>query len=161
MTPNQIRKMLKQAMKDRARTPCEQMKEGRTLDLYLDRLTGSVLETRSNLEDQATDAVRNHFSPDYQEGYREATQELNNRFKAAEETAVAQAIEAMDALQKSSETYESTEQSPPGPTASNKAKLPIRRELILENLERNKNNPPKRRKPTPSNVVPFRKASKS
>lgn len=161
MNYDQFHKMLKQALKDKAPAEYRKMRDRRTVDRYLGSLTTSALETKDQLETQAIDAVRNQDSPEYQHDSMKAIQEINSRFKAAEEVAVAHAIEAIEALQQPSETYETMEPLPPGPTASGKPKLPIRRELILKALERNKNNPPKRRKPTPSNVVPFRKPSKS
>lgn len=162
MNYDQLHKMLKQALKDKAPAEYRKMRDRGTLDRYLGSLTTSALETEDNLRDRARDAVSNSASPEHEKDSMKAIQEVNNRFKAAEEVAVAQAIESIDALQEPSGTYKTMETLPPGPTASGETpKLPVRLGLILENLERNKDNPPKRRKQTPSNVVPFRKPSKS
>ena len=98
MTPGQARKMFEQAMKDVAPKEHRNMRQGRKLDWFLNRLTKEFSETREFLQAQAVEQVSPIGAPEYKEDPMELVQEINSRFKMAEDTAITQAIEQIEAL---------------------------------------------------------------
>lgn len=93
MTPTQVTKALEIALKDKQPSRYAQMRASGTLRQYLASLTASVTE-----QVQAThDSLANDQQFQKISDPLVKVQEANSRLKAATETALAQAIEQIDA----------------------------------------------------------------
>lgn len=99
MTDSQVLAMLTKAMQTKAPQAFEQMKAAGTLTQYLQNLLAQTLEAISEARQDAISSVVSEDSPQFQPNPLERTQAINNAQKAAEEAAIAQAMEQIEALQ--------------------------------------------------------------
>lgn len=106
MTRKQLRQTLELALNDRAPKAKAQMQASGELAPFLDSLTSSTMQSMSAAKEQIGAQAASR-QPPYQ---NEATlvPMLNSAFKAAEETALAQAIEQIDSLDSPSQQPETT-----------------------------------------------------
>lgn len=99
MTDNQLLALLMRAMQGKAPQKFEQMKAAGTLNEYLQTLLGQTLEAISEARQDAISAATTQGSPQFVADPMARTQQLNTAQKAAEEVAIAQAMEQIEALQ--------------------------------------------------------------
>jgi len=92
-------------MKDRAPKAYKRLQSNKTLEMTLDNLLAEYVETKDVLKSEAVSQTRTQGSPEYKADPMAATQHLTQAFAMAEETALKQAVERIDAL-------ETTESSP-------------------------------------------------
>ena len=99
MTPNQLKTTLEQALKDRNPTLYAQLKaDGRLIEV-LQPIIGRMAESLEETRNQAIEAATTQGNPEYVADPMNRTQTLNSQFRAAEEVALQQAIEELDALE--------------------------------------------------------------
>lgn len=98
MTPNQLRRTLELALKDKQPSLYAQLKASGTLDETLSKVMASAEQSISEARNQAIEAATTQGKPGFVADPTLRTQTLNSQFKAAEETALSQAIEEISSL---------------------------------------------------------------
>ena len=110
MTDKQLRELLATALKDKAPEAHSRMRADGTLNAYLSNLTGQTLEAINEARQDAIAGLVSEASPTFEPDPLARTQAINMATKAAEEIALAQAIETIEAL--SAESATTTASSP-------------------------------------------------
>ena len=98
MTDKQLRELLATALKNKAPAAYGRMKKDGTLKEYLEGLMGVTLEAISEARQDAIDGLASEGSPTFEPDPMKRAQAINMATKAAEEIALAQAMETIEAL---------------------------------------------------------------
>ena len=98
MTDKQLRELLATALKNKAPAAYNRMLEAGTLKEYLEGLMGVTLGSIMDAEQDAIDGLVSEGSPTFEPDPLARTQAINMARKAAEEIALAQAMETIEAL---------------------------------------------------------------
>lgn len=99
MTPNQLKTTLEQALKDRNPSLFSKLKAENRLAEVLQPIIGRLMETLEDARSQAIEAATTQGKPGFVADPMLRTQTLNSQFRAAEEVALQQALEELDALE--------------------------------------------------------------
>lgn len=110
MTDKQLRELLATALKNKAPAAYNRMLEAGTLKEYLEGLMGVTLEAISEARQDAIAGLVSEGGPTFEPDPLARTQAINMATKAAEEIALAQAMETIEAL--SAESATTTASSP-------------------------------------------------
>lgn len=98
MTPNQLRETLSAALQEIQPQQFKLMTAAGTLDTYLASLISQAIQSEGEARQAAINAAVSEGNPGYIDDPVLRVQTLNSQFKAAQEIALAQAIEAIRAL---------------------------------------------------------------
>lgn len=104
MTETQLMDVLNKALQNKAPDAYRQMKADGTLNAYLRNLLSTTQEAISEARQGAIDGLVTQGSPQYVEKPLARTQAINSAQKSAEEMALAQAMETIEALSPASAT---------------------------------------------------------
>lgn len=99
MTPNQIKTTLALVLQDSNPTLHSRLTAQNRLDEYLQPITGRALESIEEARNLAIEASVTMGNPGFVADPMERVKALNSQFKAAEEVALQQAIEEVQALE--------------------------------------------------------------
>lgn len=99
MTPNQLKTTLEQKLKDSNPALYSKLKAENRLAEVLQPIIGRMVESLEDARSLAIEAATTQGNPVYVNDPTLRTQTLNSQFKAAEEVALQQAIEELDALE--------------------------------------------------------------
>lgn len=98
MTDKQLWELLTKALQSKAPAAYSRMQKDGTLNAYLSNLAGQMLEAINEARQDAIDGLVSEGSPTFEPDPMKRTQAINMATKAAEEIALAQAIETIEAL---------------------------------------------------------------
>ena len=99
MTPNQIKTTLALALQNSNPSLHSRLTAQNRLDEYLQPIIGRLMETLEDARSLAIEAATTQGKPGFVADPTLRTQTLNSQFKAAEEVALQQALEELDALE--------------------------------------------------------------
>lgn len=99
MTPNQLRQTLERALQDSNPSLYSTLKAENRLDEVLQPIIGRMVESLEDARSLAIEAATTQGNPGFVADPTLRTQTLNSQFKAAEEVALQQALEELDALE--------------------------------------------------------------
>lgn len=99
MNPKYLMELLTKALQTKAPQKFEQMKAAGTLGQFLQNLLAQTLEAISEARQDAISSAVSEGSQQFKANPLERTQAINSAQKAAEEVAIAQAMEQIEALQ--------------------------------------------------------------
>ena len=104
MTETQLLELLTKALRNKAPDAYRRMKADGTLDAYLSNLLAETLEAIAEARQSAIGNLVTQGNPQYEEQPLKRTQAINMAEKSAEEIALAQAMETIEALSAESAT---------------------------------------------------------